>query len=453
MMHCAAARCYYLIAIAVLLSAQTLSVSAGKAPPPSSSSGYSAVLPFGGVSNFRQPGSVIYDSAGNLWAIATFQGGSLTLGAASVTTVNRSIAVFRRSASTGAWAGVKFEATAVSFNVVAADIVVDTTGKATVIASLSGDVRITSSLVVSNGNFQVNSILVVQLSSALVPVLAFASSNTVNAAAGSVWLESNNAVAIGGYASGSVTLGSQTISNSASFATIYYRLDSTGAVVAKSKLPTTGTIFGGCYNPSNGLSYAVATMSVVGIGAGANPSTQGPYTVGGSGNGQLQRIACAGSSVQVDGYFAGSVSVGTTTLVAAASNDAITFNLNTAALSPVSANQGNAGSDGRGVGGLKGSSSGLVWSAGHILGGGSLSGVVIPNVAGNYVTYLATVSAASVYANVTATDSTKGSSLVYDSAINAAGSKIALFVSVSGTSVKYGTLTANAGFNLVEYTV
>jgi hypothetical protein len=435
----------------VLVSALALLVSAAK-PPPAPSSGYSGVVAFSGSATYRTAGSVLYDSAGNLWAVATFQGGSLSLGTASVSTVNRAIAVFKRVSNT--WSGVAFEVTALAYDVEALDITVDSTGKATIVGRVSGDVRITSSLVVGSGNLQVNSILVIQVSSALVPVTAFASVNTVNAAAGSAWIEANNAVGIGAYASGNVALGGQSITNAVAFKTVYFRLDSTGAVVASAKLTTTGQIFGGCYNPSTARSYVVATMSVVGIAdSGANPSTQGPYTVGGTGGGQLQRIACAGASVQADGYFTGSVTVGTTTLVATSSNDAITFNLDTAALAPVSANQGHANSEGRGVGGLKGTSAALVWSAGHILNGGSLSGVAIPSYTGNYVTYLATVSAGSVYANVTSSDSTRGSSLVYDSAINAAGSKIAIFVNVGGTSVKFGTLTANAGLNLIEYTV
>ena len=441
------------VVLLVLMSALALLVSAGKAPPPPASSGYSAVTAFSGTATYRSAGRVVYDGAGNLWAVATFQGGSLSLGTASITTVNLAIGVFRRDAATGTWAGVAFEATALSYEVEALGIAVDSTGKATIVGRVSGDVRITATLVVGSGNLQVNSILVIQVSSALVPGTAFASVNTVNAVAGSAWLEANNAVGIGAYASGNVALGGQSITNAASFASVYFRLDSTGAAVAKAKLTTTGQIFGGCHNPSTSRSYVVSGMSVVGIAnSGASPATQGPYTVGSAG-GQLQCIACAGSSVQADGYFTGTATVGSTTLVATGSNDAITFNLDTASLAPVSANQGHATSEGRGVGGLKGASAPLVWSAGHMLGGGSLSGVAIPNYSPKYVTYLATVSAGSVYANVTASDSTNGSSVVYASAINAAGSKIGIFVIVSGTSVKFGLLTARAGLNLVEYTV
>lgn len=118
----------------------SLVVFGGKAPapPPSSTSGYSAVMPFGGTATYRSAGRTVFDSDGNQWVIATFQGGSLTLGGASVSTTNRAIAVFRRSASTGAWAGVAFEATVLSYSVEALAIAVDTTGKATILGMLSG---------------------------------------------------------------------------------------------------------------------------------------------------------------------------------------------------------------------------------------------------------------------------------------------------------------------------
>lgn len=120
----------------------SLVVLGAKSPPPPATSGYSAVMAFGGTATYRSAGRTVFDSAGNQWAVATFQGGSLTLGAASLSTTNRSIAVFRRSASTGVWAGVAFQATVLVNSVEATGIAVDSTGKATVLGMLSGNLFI-----------------------------------------------------------------------------------------------------------------------------------------------------------------------------------------------------------------------------------------------------------------------------------------------------------------------
>lgn len=460
-----------LFLISAVLALGVVLIAAGGSG--ATATGFTALTLSAGTSSIHEGRAVAVGPSGEQFWGDYFQGGSVTYGSKTATSASaQALGIWKRVAGTvtNVWT---FACTSASGEIDLVKLLVDSTGTLRVVARLNGAVAISPSLVLSSA-VNIFSILTIDITSAGVVTAQVSTNAAGNVIARGAFLEANNAMAIVGFGTGATTLAGQTLALGTNTG-FYFRLSAAGAGVASQK-SASYTIIDGCYNSANSRSYVVGSAGgnffVSGLDAAAN--WQGAYVSAFAGVAGSNTFAsalsavCLGSALRLSGEFRtdvgatlqlGSVGRASTN---ANTKDTFTVALDTAALGVQTSNQGFALFGGSGQA-LVATPAGVAWGSGDLFAGaGTFSGTVTPTYAGGttkFDTYVTSISAGSVYGNVSVADvsATGSGSRFRDMAIGGAGNgKILFAYDVTGT-VSYGTLSASVKSGqktaILEYTL